>query len=170
MAKGLMRVAAWSFWGAARPLAQSTVHQDLQSRTVVPVASPSSLHCQQEKEKVLPLPGCRRVEAKVFFQTAAGASQRSSHVLKKGMTTGWFPDDLLALMFRGELEALCRRENSFHTAGWREWSGTYPCPEHIPLTGRGVCPRQCCSLWGCLSSWHALEENLGIWFGGVSMI
>lgn len=86
------------------------------------------------------------------------------------MTTGWLPDDLLALIFRGELGTLCRRENGFHTTGWSEWSGMYSYPEHIPLTARGVCPRQCCPLRGCLSSFHALEENLGIWFGGVIMI
>lgn len=89
---------------------------------------------------------------------------------KKGMATGWFPSGLLALTFRGELKAQCRRKISLHTAGQRKWSGTYPCPGHIPLAGRGVSSRQCCQLRGCLSLLHASEENLGISSGDVTVI
>lgn len=89
---------------------------------------------------------------------------------KKGMATDWFSNGLLAPTFRGELKAARRREISLHTAGWSEWSGTYPCLKCIPLTGTGVCSRQHSQLHGCLSSFHASEENQGIWFGDVILI
>lgn len=119
-----MRVAAWS-WGAVRPLAQSMVHQDLQSRT----GSACSLPL------IISLPHPRRSspcqDVGVWSPTSSFKHQLepakgAAIFWKKGMTRGWFPDDMLALIFRGELEALCRRENSFYRVQWVIWVLSLP--------------------------------------------
>lgn len=165
-------MAAGSCWGAVRPRAQSTVHQDLKSRTGSACSLPLSISLSHPTSKRRPSL-CQHVGEWSLTSLNINWSQpKEQPYFERREWPQQISRWLVGTDFQRRAGSPLQEGEQFshYRVKWVIWM--YPCPEHIPLTGRGweSLPKAMLSALGMPILIPCFGGEPRIWFGGVSMI